>query len=517
MRTRACLVAFLGAVVVFSATATAELQNVEVGGSIEIRGNYYTPFWETNGTTRIPANFLPFRPIGPLGTVSGIRASEKGHSAAWVEQRTTLHVKADFTDDVCAFIELDSIDDWGEDFRSDYITGADGRANTADDVEVYQAYIQADNMFDMPLRLRIGRQELILGSEWLVGNNPVWDPLTFLSFDAVRLSYGTDVFSVDAFWAKLVERTLIEEDGDVDLYGIYATFKGVENLTIDGYWLLVRDARSVNDTNFIAPLEWVEDLFGLDDYDPIEVHTVGTRIAAEFGNFDFEGELAYQFGQASGVGAGFAPFLYGDDDADFDVWGGHIDLGYTFAGVKGEPRVYIGLDYYGGEDDRNVTLWDMLNPLYRPNASVSFNRLFSSWEEDWFLDAGAFSNGWVGKAGISANVTEQVELGLDLRYFETLEGFDTPTAFRIERFFVPVAPALAFWTQDSSKDLGVETILWAVYNYTEDLSFEAGWAHFFTGSGLEKGQYSGSNGLELLAGRDTDDADYFYFGAKIDF
>ena len=76
-------------------TAMAELQNVELGGSIRIRGNYYN--------------------MDSMGDYS------------FVEQRTRLNVKADFTDDVSAFIEFDYYDFWGEDFRSMYICGNDMR------------------------------------------------------------------------------------------------------------------------------------------------------------------------------------------------------------------------------------------------------------------------------------------------------------------------------------------------------------------------------------------------------
>ena len=71
--------------------AFAELQNVEVGGKLRIRGNMF---------------------------------SLEDNDASFVEQRTMLNVKADFTNEVSAFIELDSYDIWGEDFRSNYLTGA---------------------------------------------------------------------------------------------------------------------------------------------------------------------------------------------------------------------------------------------------------------------------------------------------------------------------------------------------------------------------------------------------------
>ena len=90
--------------VAMSSVAFAELQNVEIGGSLRIRGNYFG--------------------LDSLGDVS------------FIEQRTRLNVKADFTQEVSAFIELDAYDVWGEDFRSDHVTGGDRRPVTTDDTAV---------------------------------------------------------------------------------------------------------------------------------------------------------------------------------------------------------------------------------------------------------------------------------------------------------------------------------------------------------------------------------------------
>ena len=188
-------------IVGLGSSAYAELQNVQVGGSIRIRGNVFE--------------------LDTLGDVS------------FVEQRTTIDVTADFTDEVSAFIELDSYDIWGEDFRSNYVTGVDFRAASGDDVELYQAYIEAREMWGTALRARIGRQEMSLGSEWLVGVNNASSIYQGLSFDGIRLTYATDVFSVDGFWTKLAERFGDFGDNDVDFYGLYVSYTGFEDIVID--------------------------------------------------------------------------------------------------------------------------------------------------------------------------------------------------------------------------------------------------------------------------------------------
>ena len=104
---RLTLIAILAAsIVAIAVPAFAELQNVEVGGSLRIRGNYYSP--EAVAQPR-PRLFNPF--------AGAFLFEDSGHSAAFVEQRTVVSVKADFTDDVSAYIELDREAFWRTNFR----------------------------------------------------------------------------------------------------------------------------------------------------------------------------------------------------------------------------------------------------------------------------------------------------------------------------------------------------------------------------------------------------------------
>jgi len=511
---RKLVVAILTGLVV-PALASAELQNVHVGGQITILGEYYRNVESPGSGLRWPAALLLGRPIGTgVGAGNGIVSvfgwDDHGHGLSLVSQWTRLHVNADFTEDVRAFIELDSVDVWGEDFRSDYVTGVDNRADSVDDVEVYQAYIEVNEVFGHPLRLRIGRQELRLGSEWLVGANddgpsPAWG----LSFDALRLTCATDLVSVDVWGAKLAERSPAEEDGDVDFYGVYGSYLGLEDITLDAYWLWLRDAGALQDTNLGYLDEWIEDMAGVDDYDTMNLHTVGLRAAGEINAFDVEAEVAYQFGEASTTGFLFKPLLYGDDDAEYSAWGCNLELGYTF-NVDWQPRLHLGYAFFDGQDDRDITCGQWLNalfnPFYAPPASVSFNRLFSNWSHSAILDGSEMSNAHIFHFGLEVAPTESIELAVDVGYYLADEVFDRP-----------VLPPLGFWTRPNDAELGWEIDTNVTYNYSEDLYFCVGWDHLLVGDGLEEGDFCNSYGLDLNGGTDGDDADYFYFETGMSF
>ncbi|GMV99956.1 MAG: hypothetical protein AMXMBFR84_10950 [Candidatus Hydrogenedentota bacterium] len=524
---RACVAATL-LMLAGLGTASAELQNVEIGGEIHIRGLYYNSVFTPGNRPafispeiRIPGFFLPKRPIGDLfggnAVISFYDWDDSRSDYATIEQRTTLSFNAQFTNDVNAFIELESYDVWGEDFRSNYVTGFDRRSVSNDDVEIYQSYIEARDMFGMPLRARIGRQEILLGNQWLVGNNQLNPEFPGLSFDAFRLTYSGESYSIDVFWAKLAERFSVEQDADMDFAGIYLTCTALEDITFDAYWLWLRDAQRINDTNFVAPLEWAEDLFNLDDYDPTNLHTVGLRAAGTIGAFDFSAEAAYQFGEAGQYGQFFKPFLYGDDDAEFSAWAGDVEVGYTFD-VAWQPRAWLNGAYFGGEDNREISFVEWLNPFTRPESSISFNRLFSNKHYSYFIDEWhQLTNAWTVQAGVDVKPTEAIEAGIYLAYFQANETFDQPASFSLGGFKVPLAPALSFWTQGTDDDLGWEAGIWARYHYSEDLVFEAGWSHMFTGDGLTDGNFVDFNGTSFTGGTAEDDGDYFYFDTKISF
>jgi hypothetical protein len=519
-----CLLLLL--VLVGTIPALAELQNVEVGGEVRLRGNHIddtftpVPLFEV----RWPATVLGLRPIGGpfaaggnngLGVVSTRDWDDQGNAMKFVEQRTRLHLLADFTDNVSAMVEFDHYGMWGENFRSDYITGMD--RSVGSDVGLFQAYVEANEMFGQPLRLRVGRQELAFGNQWLVGPRDFEFFFTGLSFDGVRLTYDTDLFTVDTWWSKLAERSPLEQDGDTDFYGVYGTYKGIENLTLDAYWMAIRDAESLADVYGGPVVEWLEELVRIDDYDVQQLHTVGGRAAGHYGAVDFNAELAYQFGNADKIGFTFKPRIYGNGADEFDVFGGNAEIGYTLD-VAMHPRVFAGLIYMGGEDNRDMSFAEWLNPIYRPDASISFNRLFSNVIYSGFMDLNNdLSNCYIIRGGVMFAPCEKISAILMASDFTAVEPFDAPMHITIGRQRFALFPGLPFLTTENDDHLGLEVALFTRYQYSEDLVFEAGWAHMFTDDGLEEGSFSAQNGLVFNGGTDGEDADYIYLGSRLSF
>jgi hypothetical protein len=130
------------------------------------------------------------------------------------------------------------------------------------------------------------------------------------------------------------------------------------------------------------------------------------------------------------------------------------------------------------------------------------------------------SNAWLVRGGVSILPTEKTKLLLCACHFESLDDFAAPWP-QISVFGVRMAPfaPLTFLSKKNDGDLGTEIELIGSYKYNEDLSFEAGYAHLFTGPGLAQGNYNVWNGLMADGGANGrgDAADYLYVETKLVF
>jgi len=374
------------AVALVSATSYADLQNMTVGGSIRIRANSFF-------------------------------ADDAGNSQ-FTEQRTTLKWSADFTDEVSTVIELDSYGNWGTEFR-DTLSGP-GMVQDGTELNVYQAYIELGEAWGTAFDIKIGRQEVQLGSEFLIGNNDTAGFYTGLSFDGVVATYNADTYNVTLLSLKVVEADtpFVLTDADTDLYGIYGTYTGREDMVIDGYLLYTR--------------------MGVPGADNMELYTIGARIDGTFNQFDYEAELAIQTGDTSTT-------------ADFDGLAFNGELGYTFD-TDLAPRVWVGGAFFEGSD----------------SSDLGFNRLFSDWEYSEFLSNGDLTNALVLRLGASVQATEKIGLAAVGAHFEVDEedigGLSA-----------------ADYGGAGDDDIGDEIGLYLTYQYSEDVAMELGYAHFFVG------------------------------------
>lgn len=192
---------------------------------------------------------------------------------------------------------------------------------------------------DLPLTLRVGRQELQYGNQRYV--SPLDWATVRRRFDGVKLFAKGKRLDADLWYAKPVVVQRKQRDRyneDYDFYGAYVTFKGIPRHGVDAYFFASDKIGNGRNPNGKAGDE--------------SRFTLGSRFWGETAGFDYEAELAGQWGRWAGD--------------TIQAWSWTIDGGYTFADMLWKPRLGAGFDWASGDEhpfDGKVGTFDQLFPL----------------------------------------------------------------------------------------------------------------------------------------------------------
>ena len=202
--------------------------------------------------------------------------------------------------------------------------------------DLHQLFVDINLADDAtPLILRLGRQELYYGHDRMVGAFE-WVS-TRRRFDGIKLFYHTEKWDLDAFVVRpvRVERKGGDDwDETYDFYGGYFTARVSEAFNFDLY--VFHSDRSDHTEN---PNGHTGDR---------SITTVGTRIWGKKKPWDYDVELAGQWGRWAG------------DKVEASFF--EADVGYTFD-HPWYPRLGAGFGWASGDDnpfDRHVGTWDQL-------------------------------------------------------------------------------------------------------------------------------------------------------------
>ena len=201
--------------------------------------------------------------------------------------RTRIHADLWYRDQVRLFAEF--ID--ARSFSPDLAPLATDRNHT--DMLNLFADIKLANTKDGHAYLRVGRQELLYGSQRLIA--PLDWANTRRTFQGVKTFWRTSKFDVDAFWVRPMDT----EKGNFDnwdtqrnFFGLWGTYKPKKGHLADFYYLSLDDNRNVSAANVAQGNIMRGDSI---------VHTLGSRLIGNFNRFLYEIEGMYQFGERSNL------------------------------------------------------------------------------------------------------------------------------------------------------------------------------------------------------------------------
>ena len=289
--------------------------------------------------------------------------------------------------------------------------------------------------------LRGGRQELIFGSQRLVGPGDFTQvPRTF---DGGTASVRIADWTIIPFWTEAVpivhKYRFNESTSDNTLFGIFSTGPlHVLPVNLDLYWL---DADNATATfNGTTGRE--------------RRHTLGGRTWSKIGatGLDFEVEGAAQFGT---IGRG-----------DIAASMATAVLGYAVPIASVSPRVYLEFDYASGDS--------------KPGGDVgSFNQLYPNGHSYLgYIDYIGRQNIMSPSAGLTTTPVRDLTLSLQQYVFWRASDRDA--------LYSKSGGVLRPGTLTTARYVGAETDLLATYNFTRHLLGYAGYSHFFTGEFIRK-------------------------------
>ncbi len=232
--------------------------------------------------------------------------------------KTDVWMKVNASDKVSGFIQIAN-QNWGEGVTSANNWEIDNMSNK---LFVDNAYINVQDMFELPVDMKIGRQNVMYGSGFVLfdGNSQFGSTSIFL--DGVKLGWKiSDTITLDGLYFKDWEGNRDNaSDDDITVGGGYLTNKNG--------WLVGGQ----------------EELYVLNRYDQNlgkDIWMYGLRFSDKLEcGFDYSLEGAIQKGDAK-------------EDVDQDALGYKLSTGYTFTDSAMKPRLYLNYAFLSGDEDQN--------------------------------------------------------------------------------------------------------------------------------------------------------------------
>lgn len=203
------------------------------------------------------------------------------------------------------------------------------------------ADVKLGQFMDGPAYLRVGRQELLYGSQRLISTLD-WAN-TRRTFQGVKTFWQTPAFNLDAFWVRpmVTEPNQFDNwDKDRNFVGLWGTYKAIPGQVLDLYYLSLVDNRNVSPANITQGNVLQGDSI---------LHTIGARWVGDYERILYELEGMYQFGRRSHL-----------DISAFSIASG---VGYQLP-LPMNPQFWLRYDFASG--DKN----------HRDGRSNTFNQLF---------------------------------------------------------------------------------------------------------------------------------------------
>lgn len=289
------------------------------------------------------------------------------------------------------------------------------------------------NLFDYngkPVYARLGRQELVLGSQRLISGLD-WAN-TRRTFDGVRFFRRGEKWDFDAFWTQLVPPDpsgFDQHDQNQDFAGAWLTYRPKPGHFVDFYQLYYDNSNAVSQQQIVRA--------------PTQVNTSGARYVGDREGFLWDGEVALQYGNqnserlfagmaTAGLGRSLkdAPWkptawvYYDYASGDASPGAGHA---HTFNQLFPFGHYYLGwIDLVGRQNIQDANAHLYLYPSNWVTVWLQYHHFWLNHSQDALYNAGgaAIRRDPTGQAG--NNVGDEIDIVLNFhvtRNSDLLTGY----------------------------------------------------------------------------------------------
>ncbi|MBD3401291.1 hypothetical protein GF420_00225 [candidate division GN15 bacterium] len=343
---------------------------------------------------------------------------------AFVDMRTRLGVLAAINDNTSAYIQLQDSRRMGGRDGDGQLTS--GTLNNGDNVDVHQAFLRVNHLWNEGPGMRAGRFEVNLGNQRVFGSVG-WSNVG-RAWEGVEAWHAFDRFTVRALYLWLLEAGASNRDFYLGGFNVELPRLGAEVFTV-----YERDARPS------------EHPLAQQHFTRLDRISSGVYVHRTYDAFDLTLNGVYQFGSTHN--------MYAMDIPELDISAFLItaEAGYSIESAA-TPRVAIGIDYASGDDDLDDDTFSAYNNLYYTGHKFrGYMDYFIGSDPRGLMDVmvrGSLNpvDGWMIKA--------------DLHYFQTAAEY-------------PVS------IDETSKDVGTELDVTVSTSRVSGLDIAAGCSAFF--------------------------------------
>lgn len=263
-------------------------------------------------------------------------------------------------------------------------------------------YVQADRPGGLPLKLKLGRQDIVLGNGWLMLDGTPLDGSRTLYFDALRVTWASGLNTLDAILLKQNPRTRLTLDGETEDQteqtekglALYLRHKYGADTDLDGYWFYKHNDPATGQA--AGGMRLNNGFYFPSASDDGHVNALGGRIETQYSpTWKLRAELAAQWGRRNG--------------ADMEGFGFNGRATHALGGAWND-RVHVGYEFLSG-DDPDTGRNEAFDPLW--GRWPQWSELYGPYTYGMETRTGETTNLHRLNLGWAAQVHPKAELSLD--------------------------------------------------------------------------------------------------------